>query len=846
MTHRPLRIIISGGGTGGHIFPAISIANKMKELCPQSEILFVGAEGKMEMEKVPAAGYRIVGLPIVGLQRQLNAKNIINDIKVPFKLMKSLSMAGRLLREFKPDIAIGVGGYASAPLLYEAQKMGIPTLIQEQNGFAGLANKILGKNADRICVAYDGMERFFPADKILKTGNPIRSEIVPTTPEMVVEALDYYHLDPHKKHIFIVGGSLGAGTLNKAVKKWISDGCPGGENVEIIWQCGRYYKDNVDAFMSVSAREGKGGDTLKYIHHFDFIGRMDLAYAVADIVISRSGASSVSELCAAGKAAVFVPSPNVAEDHQTHNAMALVSKDAAMIVKDADAEGKLLPAALKLLRDTKKIVSMENNIARLALPDAAGAIADEVYSIVDKGFGKEYRTLLGSGRSNVYFIGIGGIGMSAIARYYKFKGMNVSGYDKTPSELTKELQAEGIDVHYEDDVKYIPKDADHTLVVYTPAVPEDLKELCYVREKSYRVIKRSQILGEIAKGQKCIAVAGTHGKTTTSTLVAHILTNSGKGCSAFLGGISKNYGTNLLTSHTPLVVAEADEFDRSFLQLYPETAVITAMDADHLDIYGTLETYQQAFRDFAAQVSGTLILKKGLPVTSADTKARILTYSYDDVSADFHAENIRVDGLGYTTYDFVYRGGMIKNVKVGVPGWLNVENSIAAIAACLSYEVEPARIKMAVESFSGVQRRMDVHLNTHGMAYIDDYAHHPQELASSITALREIFPGRKLTAIFQPHLYTRTRDFADGFAEVLSKVDKLILLDIYPAREQPIPGITSNMILQRVTAPEKVLVAKEELLGYLAKEEIDVLVTFGAGNIDRLVGPITELLKERI
>ena len=379
MEYKKLRIIISGGGTGGHIFPAISIANKMRELNPESEILFVGAEGKMEMEKVPAAGYRIIGLPIVGLQRQLNWKNIVNDVQVPFKVLASVRKAGKVIDEFKPDIAIGVGGYASAPLLWAAQRRGIPCLIQEQNGFAGLTNKILGKKAGSICVAYEGMERFFPADKIVLSGNPIRSDIIPADAAMVAQGLDFYALDAKRKHIFIVGGSLGSGTLNKAMKKWIEDGCPGGDGVDILWQCGRYYKAGIDAFMEQKKAEGRD---LSAIHYTDFIGRMDLAYAVADVVISRSGASTVSELCAAHKAAIFVPSPNVAEDHQTHNAMALVRKDAALIVKDAEAVEKLMPTALELVHDAEKIGSLEENIAKLALTDAAQVIADEAYKLV--------------------------------------------------------------------------------------------------------------------------------------------------------------------------------------------------------------------------------------------------------------------------------------------------------------------------------------------------------------------------------------------------------------------------------------------------------------------------------
>lgn len=373
-----IRAIISGGGTGGHIFPAISIANELRRRNPDSEILFVGAEGKMEMEKVPAAGYRIIGLPIVGLQRQLTLKNLVNALTVPFKVQSSVRKAGKIIAEFRPDIAIGVGGYASAPLLWAAARRGIPCLIQEQNGFAGLTNKILGRKAGSICVAYEGMERFFPADKIVMTGNPIRSDIVPADTALVMQGLDFYGLDPAKEHIFITGGSLGSGTLNRAMRQWIADGCPGGEGVEILWQCGKYYKAGIDAFLA--ERRAAGAD-LSAIRCTDFIGRMDLAYAVADVVISRSGASTVSELCAARKAAIFVPSPNVAEDHQTHNAMALVNKGAALIIPDAEAPERLLPAALALVRDEEKILSLERNIAKLALPDAARAIADEAYRL---------------------------------------------------------------------------------------------------------------------------------------------------------------------------------------------------------------------------------------------------------------------------------------------------------------------------------------------------------------------------------------------------------------------------------------------------------------------------------
>ena len=376
MDYKPIRAIISGGGTGGHIFPAVSIGHKLKELNPATEILFVGAEGKMEMEKVPAEGFRIVGLPIVGVQRKLTLKNIVNDLQVPFKVLGSVRRARKIIKEFKPDVVVGVGGYASAPLLWAATGMKIPAVIQEQNGFAGLTNKMLAKRVQSICVAYEGMERFFPKEQIVMSGHPIRKAVsTPPTAEMKAEAMEFYGLDAAKRHLFVVGGSLGSGTLNRAMQHWIQDGCPGGENLEVIWQCGKYYKKEIDAFMEAHP-------DVKGIRHYDFIGRMDLAYAAADVVISRSGASTVSELCAMGKAAVFVPSPNVAEDHQTHNAMALVRKEAAMLVKDAEAVDELLPTAIDLANTPERIATLERNAEAMALRNAAQVICDEIYKLV--------------------------------------------------------------------------------------------------------------------------------------------------------------------------------------------------------------------------------------------------------------------------------------------------------------------------------------------------------------------------------------------------------------------------------------------------------------------------------
>lgn len=446
-------------------------------------------------------------------------------------------------------------------------------------------------------------------------------------------------------------------------------------------------------------------------------------------------------------------------------------------------------------------------------------------------------------RKYVYFIGIGGIGMSAIARYYNHAGYIVSGYDKTPSPLTDELQKEGIEIHFVPQIESIPQDKENTLVIYTPAIPADMEELVFVMNNGYRLIKRSKALGEIASEKRCLAVAGTHGKTTTSTMLAHIIQNSGEGATSFLGGISKNYGTNLLLSNSDVLVAEADEFDRSFLQLKPSIAVITSMDADHLDIYNDEQTLIEAFKEFASGVSGSVVVKKGLEGNLDGICAKCYTYSYDD-GGDFYPFDIRLNSDSRLTFSMNLCGEIVENCTVGVPGKVNVENAVAASAVAYLHGTPVNEIREALKSFSGVKRRFDIRFEQNGILYIDDYAHHPRELAASISSIKEIFPGRKLCAVFQPHLFSRTKDFYKEFAQSLSLADSVIMLPIYPAREEPIPGITSEIILERITCPNAKLVEKSELISEIRDRELDILVTFGAGDIDRLVAPVENYLKE--
>jgi len=454
--------------------------------------------------------------------------------------------------------------------------------------------------------------------------------------------------------------------------------------------------------------------------------------------------------------------------------------------------------------------------------------------------------------SNIYLIGIGGIGMSALARFFKAMGKEVSGYDKTPSSLTDELIAEGIRIHFEDNVQLIPenitnpKNRDNVLVIYTPAIPANHSELEYMNRSGFHILKRSEVLGEITKDNYTVAIGGTHGKTTTSTIIAHILKTAGVDCTAFLGGISVNYHTNLILSKTgTTMVVEADEYDRSFLTLHPQIAVITSMDADHLDIYQTKEHLEESYKLFARKVKkgGMLIYKQGLPLHDI-TDIQCISYSLHE-KADFTTANIKIED-GEHVFDIICPKAIIKQMRFGYPGLHNVENALAAIAVAISMNISESNIREALETFKGVHRRFEFHIKEKDIVYIDDYAHHPEELRACITSVKELYPGKKIIGIFQPHLFTRTRDFADGFAQSLALLDELILLEIYPARELPIEGINSRMLLDKVKMKNKMLCTNEELMEELSNRKSEVVLTLGAGDIDRLVEPIKNLLDLRL
>ena len=455
---------------------------------------------------------------------------------------------------------------------------------------------------------------------------------------------------------------------------------------------------------------------------------------------------------------------------------------------------------------------------------------------------------------NIYFMGIGGIGMSALARYFMHEGKAVAGYDRTPTPLTAALEKEGATVCYEDAVENIPaafRDNTSTMVVFTPAVPSDHPQMEFFRQNGFLMEKRSQMLGHLSEGKYVMAVAGTHGKTTTSTLIAWLNAATDVGGNAFLGGISKNFNGNMVLGEGNRLAVEADEFDRSFLRLKPDVAVITAVAADHLDIYGTFEAVVEAFGQFAALIKqgGHLILKQGVEIALPADGVNIWRYSYDE-PCDFYAKNITLCEGGYYNYDIVTPSGIVEGCRLGIPGWVNIENSVAAVASmwCAARSrgeaLDVDKLRQGLAQYSGVKRRFEFYINTPRQVYMDDYAHHPEELEATITSVRKMFPGRKITAVFQPHLYTRTRDLYREFAAALSLADKAVLVPIYPAREEPIEGITSDIIADCVTVPCPIC-ERERLAEYLAAEETDVVVTFGAGNIDAYCQAIADALQHK-
>lgn len=826
--YKPARVVITGGGTGGHVFPAIAIANALRPYIGGENILFVGALGKMEMEKVPEAGYRIKGLPVRGIQGIVRLENFI----LPFRLMAALSMAFGVIRKFRPDVVVGVGGFASAPALYVARILRIPYVIQEQNSVPGKVNRWFGRRASLICAAFPGMERYFPGSRVIITGNPVR-DTIQSGCALRDEACAAYGLDPEKQVLLVVGGSQGAGSLNRAMPAALPAFVKAG--IQVIWQTGG--PSFADAERIITENNYSG------IRVYPFIRSMEQAYGAADLVVSRAGALAIAEITISGLPSVLVPFPFAAEDHQTKNAQSVAAHGAAVIIRDSEVKTKLTETVLKLISDRDNLHEMGQKASDLSFRDADFRIAKLIREVSAGRIARHLKAVAAKKNvSKVYFLGIGGIGMSSLARWFMLNGREVHGYDRIPSPLTSRLEEEGVKIHYVDRPDMIPPDTG--LVVITPAIPATLDERRAVLKLGVPVLKRAELLGMISCNIRTIAVAGTHGKTSTSALVVHLLKAAGIPVTGFIGGITKNYNTNFIfTPNSKFMVVEADEFDRSFLHLSPDFSVITSADADHLDIYGTHDRMKEAFIAFG-RLNGMQPLLTG-SIVDLDFGKPVIHYSACNSDARYRAENIRDEGLK-ARFDLILGDVVIADVTLGVPGHHNVENAVAASAAALWAGAEPDAVRRGLEGYIGVTRRFDIRINHEKIIYIDDYAHHPRELEACIGAVRKLCPGKVITGIFQPHLFSRTRDFAEGFVKSLEMLDRIILLEIYPAREEPMPGINSSMLLNMISHPDKRLVDIDDIPALLSEIKPEVLLTMGAGDIDRLVPVIEKLFKQEV
>lgn len=820
------RVLIAGGGTGGHVFPAIAIGQALLPYVGDKGLLFLGALGKMEMEKVPEAGFPIVGLPIRGLQGRLNVSNLM----LPFRILASFFKAWRVIARFRPTVVVGVGGFASAPALAVASVRRIPIVIQEQNSVPGKVNKVFAKRATLICTAFPGMERHFPSEKIVQTGNPVRQSIR-NVGQLHDAGCRHFGLDVSKPVLLVIGGSQGARSINEALAAVLPELVARG--IQVIWQTGKTF--HATAQRQIAEQQLQGVVALP------FIPAMELAYGATNLVVSRAGALSIAEITLAALPSVLIPFPFAAADHQTGNAQTMVAQGAAMMLKDHEVRNELLPMLTRLFENTEELKRMSARASAMAASSADLNIAKLIRDVAqripvgrytpDKGFGQLQK---------VYFLGIGGIGMSALARWFMLMGREVHGYDKTKTPLTARLEEEGVIIHYEDRPELIP--ADTGLVIITPAIPALLKERRVVLDLGVPVLKRAELLGMISRSVNTIAIAGTHGKTSTSAITVHLLHEAGIPVTGFVGGITKNFNNNFIWHpESRVMVVEADEFDRSFLHLSPDFSVITSTDADHLDIYGKHESLKEAFMRFGnMNGEGPLFVGPGVQVKFGK---RVNAYHAGENLSDYSAFNLRPEGFT-TRFDLKLGDLLLEDVVLGVPGRHNVENAVAAAAAALWAGATPDQLRKGLATYSGVMRRFDVRIHRDDLLYIDDYAHHPSELDACIAAVRSITTGKQITGIFQPHLYTRTRDFASGFAESLSRLDHVVLLDIYPAREEPIPGVSSEMILNQISNPSKVLVRMDEVEAYLERNKPGVLLTLGAGDIDTLIPRIEALYRK--
>ncbi len=864
-----MRIIICGGGTGGHIYPAISIAQSIKEKNPSQEILFIGAKGGMETFLIREAGFPIAEIWISGFVRW----SIIKNLLLPFKLIYSYWKTKRIFKYFKPDIVIGTGGYVSAIPLYTALGMNIPYVIQEQNAVLGLTNKKFAKKASKIFVAYKSLFEILnkSLDNVVFCGNPIRHEIIKSRIGKK-RALQYLGLDSAKKEavvntieldkkigvekkketlslkkcVFVIGGSLGAKTINETIFKGLETIVTAG--IQIVWQTGGRYFSKIVRRIPENLR-----DNIKV---YPFLSTEDIqaAYSAADVVVARAGALTISELALKKKPAIFIPSPNVANNHQVKNIKPLLEEEAIIGIEDKNASKILINTILELISDTALQKTLSKNIANFVQKDAAKCICDDIIKIPNDIYSLTTTQLIKRFKY-VYFLGIGGIGMSALAKWFAKHSTKVFGYDRVSSPLINDLKKHNISVGFEDKIRFMPREVldniRETLIVYTPAMSNNSDILSYVKKKEYPVFKRSEILGHITRDNYTIAVAGTHGKTSVSALLAHILYHSKRNFVSFIGGIVKKYDTNFIYNNidkkNTIALVEADEYDKSFQKLHPNMAIVTSVDPDHLDIYKDKKGIEKGYKDFIELIprGGRLIIqqdaikqlyKNKIPTNLQDIA---ITYSGDtaNIDADVRAANVELYDV-YTKSDYIRPDIKFLGLKIALAGYHNLENALAAITAGSLLGIKNETIAKALATFPGLERRFEYILKSKDIIFINDYAHHPTEIFALLKSVKSMYPGKSITAIFQPHLYSRTKDFVKEFGEALSLADKIFLLPIYPAREEPLKGVSSKIIFTKIKSKKKFLVDKENIIEEVLKYSNEIILTLGAGDINDIVVPL--------
>ena len=800
------RVMISGGGTGGHIFPALAIADCLKQRHPHVSIRFVGALGRMEMQRVPAAGYPIKGLWISGIAR----KEWWRNFSFPFKVLSSVMRSYIMLRSFKPDVVIGTGGFASGPLLFVANWLGIPTLLQEQNSYPGITNKMLAEKADAICVAYDKLERWFPAEKTFITGNPIRKQLLQPLPNSEL-ARAQWGLRKEWFTVLVLGGSLGAKAINEAIQAAIEP--LGDAQIQILWQCGQLYYQKLHA-------EVEDG----HVRVHAFISDMPSAYAAADLVVSRAGAGTLSELAVIAKPSILIPSPNVAEDHQTHNARALERVGGAVLLRESESS-QLADRVIELARDASRLEAMSASLRSWAKPRATNDIVDHVERI--SGVVKS---------KPIFFMGIGGAGMSALAQHLHQTGNVVAGYDRTSTPVTQRLESLGIPVLYEEALSQLPNwDFSEARVIYTPAISLDQPLMVHFRGLGIVPEKRAKALAQWSERMPTFAVAGTHGKTTASAMLTHVLHRMDARITAFVGGWMVGFDSNYVHTGSDYAVIEADEFDRSFLHLHPVASIITSVDPDHLDIYASASDFSEAFAQFAAQVEQVPVVAEGVPITPS------IQYGFGD-QCGYQITALETE-VARSKFILKTPKGQKIPVVVPMPGKHNAMNATGVLALLMEQGFDTHEAATAMESFRGIERRFQIHVQEKGRLYIDDYAHHPTAIHAILDTVMASLPKTPITVVFQPHLYSRTKDFLTEFAAALSRASRVYIAPIYPAREEPIPGITSEALAAEMSEKNAIVAEFGKILDELRASVPEVLITLGAGDISRQVSEFIKIMR---